>query len=345
MATIYEVSALAGVSLATVSRVINNSGRVSDKTRQKVLSAMEQLNYRPNSIAQALASNRSNCVGVLVSELHGPFFGTMLTAIEDSLRRAGKFVIFAAGHSDKVKERDSIRFLISRNCDALILHVEAVSDRYLLEHRNAPTPFVLVNRSVPGMPEKCIALNNERGGYLATQYLLQMGHRDIAYVSGPLAWGDASDRLAGHKRALAEFGVRFDERLLYEGDYHELGGGNALNRLLDAEIPFSAIACANDEMAVGAMAVARDRGLGIPDDLSFVGFDNAPMSRFIYPRLSTIDYPIEAMSRMAVRWILGNIYREDGGDIEHLFEPSLLVRDSVSRFSGQRRVVGRRRSP
>jgi LacI family transcriptional regulator len=333
MATIYEVSRLAGVSLATVSRVINDSGRVSEKTRKKVLAAMEQLHYRPNTIAQSLASNRSNCVGVLVSELHGPFFGAMLTAIEESLRSAQKFVIFAAGHSDKASEREGIRFLVSRNCDALILHAESISDKYLLEHQKAPTPFVLINRSVPGMSENCITLNNERGGYLASRYLLQMGHREIAYVSGPLGWGDAQDRLAGHRRALAEFSVDFDERLLIEGDYHEAGGSNALNRLLDQEIPFSAVACANDEMAVGAMTVARDRGLSIPGDLSFVGFDNAPMSRYIFPKLSTIDYPIGDMSRMAVRWVLNNVYQEEGAEIQHVFEPSLLVRDSVSRFA------------
>lgn len=333
MATIYEVSRLAGVSLATVSRVINDSGRVSEKTRKKVLAAMEQLHYRPNTIAQSLASNRSNCVGVLVSELHGPFFGAMLTAIEKSLRSAHKFVIFAAGHSDKASEREGIRFLVSRNCDALILHAESISDKYLLEHREAPTPFVLINRSVPGMSENCITLNNERGGYLASRYLLQMGHREIAYVSGPLSWGDAQDRLAGHRRALAEFSVDFDERLLVEGDYHEAGGSNALNRLLDQEIPFSAVACANDEMAVGAMTVARDRGLSIPGDLSFVGFDNAPMSRYIFPKLSTIDYPIGDMSRMAVRWVLKNVYQEEGAGIQHVFEPSLLVRDSVRRFA------------
>jgi LacI family transcriptional regulator len=332
MATIYEVSELAGVSLATVSRVINDKGRVSEKTRQKVLAAMRQLDYRPNTIAQSLASSRSNCVGVLVSELHGPFFGAMLTAIEHSLRSAGKFVIFAAGHSDKASEREGIRFLVSRNCDALILHAESMRDRELLEHCKDPTPFVLINRHVPGMSGRCITLNNERGGYLATRYLLQMGHRAIAYVSGPLTWRDATDRLAGHKRALGEFGVEFDERLLVEGNYQEAGGSAALARLLDRETAFTAVACANDEMAVGAMTVARDRGMNIPGDLSFVGFDNAPMSRYVYPKLTTIDYPIGDMSHMAVRWIMKNVYKEDCGDIQHVFEPGLLVRDSVSRL-------------
>ena len=124
MANIYEVAELAGVSLATVSRVINPGAKVSEKTRQKVLDAMQQLGYQPNSIAQSLATRSSNAVGVLVSELHGPFFGAMLSAIEQTLKAAGKFVLVAAGHSNEEQEREAIRFLVSRNCDALIVHVE-----------------------------------------------------------------------------------------------------------------------------------------------------------------------------------------------------------------------------
>jgi LacI family transcriptional regulator len=332
MATIYEVSELAGVSVATVSRVVNDSGRVSEKTRVKVLAAMTDLGYRPNSIAQALASNRSNCVGVLVSELHGPFYGAMLSSIEQTLRSAGKFVIFAAGHSNAAKEKEGIRFLISRNCDALILHVEALSDQYLVEHSNQAVPFVIVNRRVPGLADHCISLNNARGGYLATRLLLQLGHRDIAYVSGPLSWGDARERLAGHKHALEEADVPFDERLLYEGDYRESGGVQGLNRLLDKVVPFTAVVCANDEMAAGAMSVARDRGLGVPDDLSIVGFDNAPLARYLYPKLSTVDYPIADMSRMAAIWVLQHVYENPGSEIQHVFEPSLLARESATRL-------------
>jgi LacI family transcriptional regulator len=329
MATIYEVSELAGVSLATVSRVINGSGKVSDKTRRKVVAAMDELQYRPNSIAQSLASNRSNCVGVLVSELHGPFFGAMLSVIERELRKAGKFVLFTAGHSDAAREQEGIRFLVGRNCDALILHTEAVTEKFLLESDNFRVPFVLINRSVVGLEGNCISLNNEYGSYMASRYLLQMGHRDIAYISGPLDWSDARERLAGHKRALAECGVAFDYRLLYEGDYREVGGSNAVARLLGKGLRFTAVACANDEMAVGAMAAVRDRGLRVPGDLSFIGFDNTPMSRYVHPKLSTIDYPVADMSRMAVNWVMKTVYGEKGVEVQEVFEPCLLVRESV----------------
>lgn len=331
MANIYEVAELAGVSLATVSRVINPGAKVSDKTRQKVLVAMEQLGYKPNSIAQSLATRSSNAVGVLVSELHGPFFGAMLSAIEKTFKAAGKFVLVAAGHNNEAQEREAIRFLVSRNCDALIVHVEALPDRFLLDHDHEKTPLIVMNRKVRGLADRCFSLNNELGGYLAAQSLLKLKHRRIAYISGPLDWVDAKQRLAGHKRALAEAGVKFDDRLLYEGDYHETGGQDALNALFAKNIPFTAVVCANDGMAAGAMAAAHERGLELPRDLSIVGFDDAPIARYVYPKLTTIHYPIADMAEMASRWVLKHVYEREPGDVQVAFEPRLVMRDSIAR--------------
>ena len=329
MANIYEVAELAGVSLATVSRVINPGVKVSEKTRQKVLSAMKQLGYQPNSIAQSLATRSSNSVGVLVSELHGPFYGAMLSAIEETLRGAGKFVLVAASHSKEEQEREAIRFLVSRNCDAVIVHVEKLPDKFLVEHNQKSTPLVVVNRKVRGLADRCFSLNNELGGYLAAQSLLRLKHKKIAYISGPLDFVDAQQRLQGHKRALAEAGVKFDARLLHEGDYHETGGSDALTHLFDTKVPFSAVICANDDMAAGAMAAAHERGLRLPDELSIVGFDDAPISRYVYPKLSTVHYPITDMSHMAARWVLKNVYLQDTPNVQQMFEPRFIERDSV----------------
>ena len=316
-ANMYEVAKLADVSIATVSRVVNTDSRVAEKTRQKVLSAMLSLGYQPNSIAQSLATRTSNSVGVLVSELHGAFYGAMLSAVEETLRAAGKFVLVATGHDREDQEREAIRFLVSRNCDALIVHVSGLSDKFLVEHNKTSTPLVVVNRKVRGIADRCFSLDNELGGYLAAQSLLQLKHRKIAYISGPLDWADAR--------------VVFDPRLLYEGDYHETGGSEALIRLFDKGIEFSAVVCANDEMAAGAMAAAHDRGLKLPEELSIVGFDNAPISRYVYPKLSTVHYPITDMSHMAARWVLQNVYQQENLDVrQRVFEPSFIARDSVS---------------
>ena len=334
MATIYEVSELAGVSLATVSRVMNNSGKVAAKTRLKVESAMKELGYRPNSIAQSLASNRTNSVGVLVPMFYGPFYGEILSGLETELRDAGKHVIITSGHSDRDSEKAGIEFLLSRNCDALILHVDAVSDDYLEKLARGPVPIVAIGRHIPGFEDYCINLDNELGGYLATKSALVLGHTRLAYISGPLWKDDAHDRLEGHKRALKEHGIDFNPQLLYEGDFQEASGSLGMEEMLRVGQPFSVVICANDEMAAGALGVARERGLEIPDDLSVIGFDNVFFTRYFRPKLSTVDYQISEMGRMAARCVLNHVYGRKDLEVQTTFEPTVVMRSSVKCKTG-----------
>ncbi|WP_290654371.1 LacI family DNA-binding transcriptional regulator [Idiomarina sp.] len=329
MATIYEVSKLAGVSLATVSRVLNKNTPVKEETRLKVLAAMEQLGYQPNSVAQSLASNRSNSIGIVVPELNGPFFGTLLSDIENQFRQAGKHVIIAAGHSDEKLEQESISFLQSRNCDALILHVEAVSDDYLVELMQKKVRFVLINRFVAPLYDRCITLNNQHGGYLATRHILEHGHTHIGYISGPMWKHDADQRYKGHVRALTEFGIEPSEQLVYEGDYHESSGAKGARVLLQNNPSITALVCANDEMAAGAMTAAREAGRTLPDDLSIMGFDNVNFSHYTFPKLTTIDYPVGGMGEMAAQLILKRVYQQKVDAIQTVFEPRLVERDSI----------------
>jgi len=330
MATIYEVSNLAGVSLATVSRVINKNTRVSDKTRQKVEDAMQKLGYRPNSIAQSLASNCTNSVGILVSELHGPFFGQMMAGIEAELRAAGKHVIITTGHSEEDKEKEGIDFLISRNCDALIVHVEALTDEYLIELTKGKTPIYFMSRIISELEENCIHLNNELGGYLAAKAVIAKGHTNIAYITGPEFKPDSQDRLAGHKRALAENNLPFNEELYFVGDFKETGGRDGIKHFLNKQLYFTALVCANDEMASGAMTYAREHDFSLPQDLSIIGYDNIIFSRHIYPKLTTIDNPVYEMGHMAAKLILKNVYKHKNISIKHSFEPTLISRDSIA---------------
>jgi len=334
MATIYEVSELAGVSLATVSRVMNDSGKVTAKTREKVESAMKELGYRPNLIARSLASKRTNSVGVLVPVFSGPFYGDMLSGIETELRAAGKHVILTAGHSDPSSEEAGIEFLLSRNCDALILHVDAVDDRYLAELSKGPIPIVVIGRSIQGAEENCVNLDNELGGYLATHSVLGLGHRDLAYISGPLWKHDASERVEGHKRALGEYGIDFNAQLLYEGNFQEASGSEGMEALLQTGQSFSVVICANDEMAAGALGVARERGLAVPDEISVIGFDNVFFTRYFRPKLATVDYQISGMGKMAARIVLKKVFNQNELEIQNVFEPTVVMRSSVKRISG-----------
>ena len=330
MATIYEVSALAGVSLSSVSRVLNNHEHVSERTKKKVTQAMEQLNFRPNSIARSLASNRTNCIGILVSELHGPFYGSMLTGIEKNLKKAGKHAIITAGHSDETSEKNAIDFLINRNCDALILLVDAISDADLVKLSQGTTPLVILNRHIKEISDNCFYLDNIQGGYLATKHLIEQGHTDIAYISGPNNKQDTNDRLIGHQQALTQANIKVDETLIYEGDFLMQSGREGFNHFIEQGQKFTAVVCANDEMAAGAMKGAREHHIAIPQDCSFIGFDNVFFTEYLYPQLTSINYPIQAMAKMSTKWILKNVYQDDTVEISNLFVPELVTRESVN---------------
>ena len=329
MATIYEVSKLAGVSLATVSRVLNNSEKVTPKTREKVQAAIAELGYIPNSMAQSLASRRSNSVGILIPELHGPFFGVMLSSLEKELRDAGKRVIITAGHSDENKERDCIEFLLGSSCDALILHVYSVPHDYLVELNKGPVPIVILNNYVPELADNCIFLDNEHGGYIATKALLERGHTDLAYISGPRWKSDSFKRLAGHKRAMQEFDLEVNEKLIIEGDFEEASGRAAMKQLLSLGTSFTGVVCANDEMAAGAIDIARKQGISVPDDISVIGYDNVYFTQYLNPKLSSIGCRISEMGQMAARCVLKNAYDQPDLKIQNTFKPRLVLRESV----------------
>ena len=256
--------------------------------------------------------------------------GIILSSIEEELRNAGKHVIITAGHSEPERERSSIEFLLSRRCDALILHAYALDDEYLRNLVKGPVPVVLLTRTLPEISNRCFTLDNVLGGYLAAQAVIEDGHRKIAYITGPLWKMDARDRLEGHKRALAEAGISFDEELTYEGTYQESSGNQGMVELLNRGNPFTAVVCANDEMAAGAMDVARKQGFNIPDDMSVIGFDNVYFTRYLHPKLSSISYSIDGMGRMAARCVLKEVYGESELDIQNEFIPSLVRRESTT---------------
>lgn len=333
MPTIYQVAERAGVSLSTVSRVLKGKASVNKVLKERVEKAVKELNYRPNSVARSLANNRTDSVGVLVPELNAPFFGDLMQAVESTLRAADKHVIISVGRNCLETEKDAVEFLISRNCDALIMHAEALSDEYLLELNQSKLPVALVNRQVEGLPEACTSLDNEKGGYLATRHLLELGHKDIAYISGPTDKCDASLRLEGHKRALSEAGLPINPQLIFNGDYSEEDGKIGLLELMARDVPFTALVCANDWMASGAISCARDLGMSLPHDLSVVGFDDVVFAHHVFPRLTTVSNPIAEMAEMSAKYILNKVYGQ-ANNVQLYFEPSLVVRESTVKHEG-----------
>ncbi len=328
MATIKDVSKYAGVSQATVSRVVNGTSRVSHDKKLKVEKAIKELDYRPNTIAQALASNRSGNIGVVVPELSG-FYSDMLQGIEDQLRRFGYHLVVTVGSNNEASQKEAINFLLGRRVDALILHTQHISDDALIDLERSGVPLALINRVIPELMSSCIELDNELGGKIATRYLIEQGHRQIACLTGPLSKADARARLQGYRVALEEAGIEYREALVVEAGFTEETGASAMHKLNKRQCSFSAVFASNDHMAFGAFEVLKKNKVSVPKDVSLVGFDNIHFARYLTPSLTTVNFPIEQMSSEAVQLVLQKLNNKKI-DIDFKFSPSLIIRDSVT---------------
>jgi LacI family transcriptional regulator len=331
MVTIKEVSELAGVSQATVSRVMNGSDRVTDATRKKVNAAMKSLGYQPNSAAQSLASSRSNTLGMVVASLDGPFYGPVMSGVEEELRLFNKHVIIASGHGTEEGEKDAIRYLSSRQVDGLILLTECLDASYLKE-LNARIPIYLINQHLEGLEHRNMWLDNEGGTYVATRYLIEQGHKNIVYVGGQPYKQDANERTQGFIRAMKEAKLPLDKHSIARTVFELRGGITGIESIHQKGVPFTAVVAGSDEMAVGVYEWASKKGIDVPNDLSVIGFDDVNIAFYVRPRLTTMNFPIYEMARASVRMAVDEIYnKRPPHGIE--FKPSLVIRDSVKTLS------------
>jgi LacI family transcriptional regulator len=330
MATIKDVARLAGVSVATVSRVINHSPKASESSREAVMSAMEQLQYHPNANARALAQQSTETLGLIVSDVSDPFFGAMVKAVEQVAYATGNFLLIGNGYHNEEKERKAIEQLIRHRCDALVVHAKMLPDSELQDLMQQIPGMVLINRIVPGFEQRCIALDDHAGGFQATRHLIQSGHQRIAIICSNHTISDATDRLQGYLDALKEHHLPVDERLIAYGEPDEIGGETAMTDLLGQGRNFTAITCYNDSMAAGALSVLSDNSIDVPGEVSLIGFDDVLISRYLRPRLTTIRYPIVAMATQAAQLALALANQQPLPETTNLFSPTLVRRHSVN---------------
>lgn len=295
MATMQDVAERAGVSKSTVSRVLSGKAQISVTTRQAVLQAIDELGFRPNILAQALANQCSNTLGLVVSDFEGPYFGRLLRTMAQRAESAGKQLIVTDGHDDPEREKQALQLLVDRCCDAILLYSRYMPESELVELVDSvPVPLVVMNRPVPGHPERCVVFDQIGATRAAVAQLIQAGHEHIACISGPLRTLTARTRLEGFRTALQAANLIPDEALIIEGDNTIKGGYEACRQLL-AKGTFSALFACNDDMAIGALRALQESGLTVPGQVSLVGFDDEPAAAFLTPSLSTVHIPVEEM--------------------------------------------------
>lgn len=305
--TIFDVAEKAGVSHSTVSRVLNNKNNVNAETRERVLQAMTQLGYVSNVSARSLAGGSSHVIGLLVDHLNTGYMGEIIRGIDEALEAHNYNLMLYTTHRKKTRETAYVTKLTHDLADGLILIVPRNEKSYLETLQRRKFPYVLIdyqgyNRHVPS-----IITTNKKGGYDATNYLIELGHHRIGFITGEMAYGCAPERLAGYQAALADHDIAFDPELVSEGNFLQPQGYRCAQHLLSLPTPPTALFVSNDVMAFGAMEAARDLGFRIPDDLSIIGFDDVPQAAHVHPPLSTVCQPLVEMGRRAAILLLAYI--------------------------------------
>ena len=329
--TLEMVAEAAGVSPSTVSRILNGTAVVSAEKKQAVDEAIARLGFVPNPIARGLAGGRTLSVGVITQAIDSPFYGASLRGIEDALDPAGYSPLFVSGHWNAAAEARCIEVLRSRRVDGIIVLTGRLTDAALKAcAKRLPTVVTGRQLTAPGL----FALNfdNVEGGRLATRHLIELGHRHIAFIAGDPNHPDANDRLRGYRLALDDAGLGFDPALVVPGEFHEVSGLLAVDRLLETSQRFTAIFAANDQMASGAALGLHRRSLRVPEDVSLVGFDDLASTPYLIPPMSTVRQPAYDIGRLAATAMLQLLAGTT--PMVEMPAPKLIARESSRRLVG-----------
>ncbi|EOX3353019.1 LacI family DNA-binding transcriptional regulator [Vibrio cholerae] len=330
MATINDVCKLAGVSKATVSRVLNETGQVKAQTREAVLAAMQQLGYQPNSLAQALATNTTNSIGLVLPHFESSYFGSILFEAEQGAQKAGKKLLVVNSKNSEQGEKEAVATLAAQRCDAILLYSRHLSEVQLLElQQQYPSPLVILNRRLHHPQLHSFGLDQTQISQLAMQHLLNLGHRQIACITSPLVSETGKIRYQVYQQALHEQGIELNSSLVIEGDNTLLGGYQAMQQLLQQGISMSAVFACNDDMALGAMRAMHEHGINVPKQVSLIGIDNEPAAAFAIPSLSSVSLPIGELTQQAMSLAV-EIAKKKPQDAQHrLYQGSLIAREST----------------
>lgn len=331
MATMLEVAKRAGVSKATVSRVLTGKGYVSEETKDRVFQAIAESGYRPNLLARSLASSKTQTLGLVVTNTlyHGVYFSELLFHAARMTEDKGRQLLLADGKHSAEEERQAIQYLLDLRCDAIIIYPRFLSvdemDKIIDSHSQ---PIMVLNRRLRKNSSHCVYSDQKASSFSAVLQLISHGHRDIAFITGSLDSPTGIERLSGYKDALAQQGIALRNELIVEGKWTPVSGAQGVQTLLSRNVEFSALVASNDDMAIGAIKQLHDSKITVPQQVSVIGFDDIAMAPFTVPALSSVKIPVTEMIKETINRL---IFMLDGGDFtyQQTFPGELMLRDSL----------------
>lgn len=322
--TIHDVAAAAGTSYGTVSRVINDAPHVKNETRQRVLAAMDRLGYVVDRRARSLAGGRSQVLAVLAPDLGTGYIGEIIRGIDAEVELAQYELLLYTTHRQAAKESSYITNIARGMADGLVLVLPSDLDAIVAQLRQIGFPFVLVDYQGVAEDVPAVCATNWQGAYNATEYLIELGHRRIGFITGDMEMAAARNRLAGYQAALRTHHLPTEPDLVIEGKFHYPDGYAATLALLALATPPTAIFASNDDMAFGALEALRGQGRRVPDDVSVIGFDGIPQAALVHPPLTTVSQPLAKMGRVATQMLLDRL-NDPGKPTRRIELPTELI--------------------
>ncbi|MFM4719053.1 substrate-binding domain-containing protein [Aeromonas bivalvium] len=333
MANIKEVAARAGVSTTTVSHVINETRFVAEETRERVFSAMRDLNYAPSLVARSLKVKETHSIGMLVTTSSNPFFAEVVRGVERYCFEQGYNLMLGNTEGEAETALSYLKMMLRKRVDGLLIMCsEGQQEVFNQLDWLGTLPVVVMDWGLDSDRVDLIADNSHLGGYLATRHLIDLGHREIGCIMGPEGRAPSTQRLAGFRQAMAEAALPVRPEWLQGGEFDCASGFAAMTRLLALPTRPSALFIFNDMMAMGAISAAHLAGLRVPEDISLIGYDNVELAQYLSPPLTTINQPKEALGRLAVTRLLARIHGEQIANRLITQEPDLVIRQSCRRY-------------
>lgn len=331
MATMLDVATMAGVSKATVSRVLSGKGNVAPDIKARVLRAIDATHYRPNLVARSLATQQSGAIGLVMTNslYQGGYFSEFLSHLARLAEAKGRQIILADGKHSAAEERLAIDYLLDLRCDAVVIHPRFLQaedlDGVIDAHAQ---PIIVLNRQLRKHTSHCVYTDQQQASFRAVSQLIALGHRDIGFITGHRHSPTSMERLSGYRGALAQARIGVNEALIVEGSWSASSGAAGAETLLAGGAHFSALVASNDEMAIGAIKTFQDRGIRVPGDVSVIGFDDSPIAPFIGPGLSSVKIPVQKMVEEAMQRL---VFMIEGGELlpHQAFGGELVVRGSM----------------
>jgi LacI family transcriptional regulator len=327
--TLHDLARELNLSIATISRALSRPENVAPLTRQRVLAAVHRHNYTPNGTTRSLRTQQTRTIGVVVSDIRNSFFAAVVKAIEDEARANGYTVLICNADEDRAKEEAALQLLLDRKVSGVINCSTGANLDLLRTFQRSGAVLVDFDRESGLNNVDTVVVDNRRGAELATQHLVDLGHREIATVAGPQHLSNARGRLAGFKDTLRKNGIGLKKAYIQYGNFRQESGFLAAEKLHSLDRPPTALFVANMEMAAGVIAFVRDKAVSIPQEISIVSFDDPLWARYMDPPLTVVSQPVESMGKCTMELLLARL--RGGKPVETIvFTPELIIRQSTA---------------